>query len=70
MAARWRKEKNEQGLAKVCQRERGYELQEDGTWIIMVSPFSKDGRRSGTSGWYWYGIGRNTYAERLFFETK
>lgn len=20
-------------------------------------------------GWYWYGCGRNTYAENLFFET-
>ena len=53
MAARWRKEPNEQGLASVCQSTRGLELREKGEMIIMVSSL-----REG--GWYWYGMGQNT----------
>lgn len=61
--ARWSKQKNETGLAKACQAERGYTLKEKGESIISV-------RIDYLDRWYWYGIGRNTFSEGLFFKTK
>ena len=61
--ARWSKQPNHSGLAKVCQCERGYILKEKGKELIHVE-IDYNGR------WIWYGIGRNTYSEGLFFKTK
>lgn len=68
MAARWRKEASEKGLARVIQRTHGVELWENGKQIAGVYPLFKGFSRD-ISSWYWYGMDRNTSAEKLYFET-
>jgi hypothetical protein len=51
---RWRKQPNEQGLARICQGQRGFELRENGETLMHVSPTK--------TGWYWYGLGKNTHS--------
>jgi hypothetical protein len=63
MTARWRKEPNEQGLARVCQRPRGFELRENGEVLIHVSAATAGGWSREVEGWYWYGMGQNTCRE-------
>jgi hypothetical protein len=53
MAARWRRQPDEQGLARVCQSPRGLQLREKGVVILRVNHL-----RGG--GWYWCGMGQNT----------
>ncbi len=60
MAARWRKQPNETGLRLVVQSPRGLELREDGEKVISVSPVI--GANHAVIGWYWYGLGVNTYS--------
>ena len=62
MAARWRKEPSETGLARVGQRPRGFELRENGEVLLHVSPLSGK-TRWDIVGWYWYGLGMNTCHE-------
>lgn len=66
---RWRKEPNETGLRSIGQRDRGYELWEDGECICNVSP-SGSGWQRPLEGWYWCGDGINTYNTKPLFKTK
>lgn len=54
MTARWRKQPREQGLAGVCQLERGYELRENGKTILSVGPITSMWGRE-TLGWMFSG---------------
>jgi len=69
MAARWKKQPSETGLARVCQTERGLILSDAGHRIITVAPNCTNGGTRAVN-WYWYGMERNTYSEKLFFTTK
>ena len=60
MTKRWRKQPNETGLARVVQSPRGYELREGNEKLIQVAPLSGKNRWD-IIGWYWYGLGQNTY---------
>lgn len=51
MAARWRNEPRERGLASVAQLERGYELWEGGKRLVRVGPITKPWTREIT-GWF------------------
>jgi hypothetical protein len=64
MPARWRKQKSETGLARVCQGPRGFELFEQGGSrpVIHVAPYTKGFDKYTILGWYWYGMGENTHA--------
>ena len=62
VGARWRKEKRETGLRGTARNTPyGHELVKNGRWLLKVS--------WSEHGWYWYGLGRNTYAERKWFNT-
>ena len=63
MPARWRKQANERGLAAVCQGPRGYELREGKNVLIRVSPYFGNPHIWTLAGWYWCGLGRNTFVE-------
>lgn len=64
MAARWRKQPNDTGLARVCQGQRGFELREDGKRLMSVSHAPE---RYGHNGmWYWVGFGINTFGQTMF----
>lgn len=72
MAARWRKQKSETGLARICQSPRGYELFESGmsqTPVMHVSPRTDRQSRFTVVGWYWYGCGHNSLHDRPLFVT-
>jgi hypothetical protein len=69
MAARWSKQKRPTGLAgmneflvHVC-GPRGYELREPGSseWIAIVNPIVEHPHSYTIVGWYWYGLGYNTF---------
>jgi len=51
--ARWRKEPNETGLARVCQSPRGFDLTQAGKILARV-------RRTRNGGWFWYMLSHNT----------
>lgn len=68
--ARWRKQPSETGLRSIGQGPRGYELRLDGEELIHVSPIGGGALNGPLLGWYWYGLGRNTYTEREPFKTK
>ena len=49
----WRKQPNEAGLARVCQRPRGMELRFAGATVGHVA-------HHGERSFYWYGCGVNS----------
>ncbi len=51
---RWRRQPDERGLARVCQRKRGADLTDGSKILAMVRPVTPDGL------WHWYGSGVNT----------
>lgn len=64
MAARWRKQPNEKGLARVCQSPRVDELWENGKRLMYTAFASK--RHGHNDMWYWVGLGQNTFGKRMF----
>lgn len=58
--ARWRKEPLGTGLSSVSQTERGLQLREGDEVVLHVDALLSNGR--DVVGWYWYGLGKNTYA--------
>lgn len=54
-----RTERNETGLARVCQSPRGYDICIDGKPVVRVACV-----RRSTDGWYFYGMGHNTYSDK------
>jgi hypothetical protein len=70
--ARWRKQKSETGLARICQGPRGYELYESGVSqrpVMHVSPKVERPHSYTIVGWYWYGYGHNSLSDRPLFLT-
>ena len=59
MAAVWRKQPDETGLARITQTKRGLELRENGKTILYVAPAIGESKFD-ILGWYWYGLGQNT----------
>ena len=57
---RWRRQPSNTGLSSIGQRERGYELRENGEILARVSPLTGNLDRFEVTGWYWYGFGINT----------
>lgn len=68
MSARWRKTPDERGLASVGQGPRGFELREDGERLIDVNAVGGSWR-GPLKGWYWCGLGVNTYNTKPLFPT-
>jgi hypothetical protein len=69
MKLTWRKEANECGLAAVGQSPRGLVGRIDGEIVFHVAP-SGGSWRGPLLGWYWYGMGKNTFSELPLFKTK
>ena len=66
--ARWRKEPRETGLRSIGAAPRGYELRVDGEDVLRVRPAGGNWARK-LEGWYWVGMGHNTYNEKPLFAT-
>ena len=64
--ARWRKQPSEGGLRSIGQTPRGYELRKGEEEIISVLA-AGGGWRSDLRGWYWVGMGINTYKTKPLF---
>lgn len=66
--ARWRKEPHESGLASIGAGPRGYELWKGDEHLISVSA-AGGSWRGPLRGWYWCGMGVNTYHTKPLFKT-
>ena len=66
--ARWRKQPHETGLSSVGASPRGYELRIGEEVLIHVAP-AGGGWMSDLRGWYWYGMGINTYQKKPLFKS-
>lgn len=61
VTARWRKQPKATGLAGMGQGPRGMQLREGDKLIISVAVIQAFWDRK--TGWYWYGLGKNTSDE-------
>lgn len=61
VTARWRKQPRAKGLAGVGQGSRGMQLRDGEKVIVSVVVMREFGGRE--TGWYWYGLGKNTSDE-------
>jgi hypothetical protein len=61
VTARWRKQPKATGLAGMGQGPRGMQLREGDKLIISVAVIQAFWDRK--TGWYWYGLGKNTCDE-------
>lgn len=57
----WSRQPNETGLAGVCQSPRGAILKADGKPVARVSPDMGGRFYRDILGWYFYGMGRNSF---------
>ena len=62
MALRWKKQPNREGLERIGQGPRGWQLSTGKEIVMHVAPVTPRFDRFTVVGWYFYGCDHNSYA--------